>query len=250
MSNLKKIDTPKVTVITVSYNSEHFIIPTIESILNQKFNDFEYILIDGNSSDQTVEIIKSYAAKFKEKNISYTWISESDEGIYDAMNKGILMARGQWCNFMNTGDSFVSNETLQEIFSTVEDYNNIALLYGDKIFQNKQIESLPLKALTYGMIMGNHQSMFFNKHILKQELIYDLRYPIYGDYELVNKIFLNFGKTKFYKINVSIANYLGGGVSSIPSFQKRKEKFLILLRHYGIIGFMRGVYYSIKEKLK
>ena len=251
MSNLENINNnPKVTVITVSYNSEKVIIPTIESILNQTFDNFEYLIIDGNSTDKTVEIFKSYDIKFKEKNISYKWISEPDKGIYDAMNKGILMAKGQWCNFMNTGDSFFSNDTLKKVFNDSEDYNKIALLYGHKIYENTPIKPLPIKALTYGAIMGNHQSMFFNKHILKEELVYDLRYPIYGDYELVNRIFLKYGEVSFHKINISIANYQGGGISSKPSLQKRKDKFLILLRQYGVVGFIRGFYYAIKQRQK
>lgn len=250
MLDTENINYPKVTVITVSYNSEEFITATIESILNQKFNNFEYLIIDGNSSDKTLEIIKSYEPKFKKKKIAYKWVSESDKGIYDAMNKGILLAKGQWCNFMNTGDSFYSMETLCKVFSASEAYNNIAIVYGYKFFENKLIEPLPLKSLTFGAIMGNHQSMFFNKSILNKELMYDLRYSIYGDYELVNRIFLNFGKRCFQKINVPIANYLGGGISAKPSYHKRKDKFLILIRHYGIIGFIKGVYYSIKEKLK
>lgn len=250
MLNIENRDQPKITVITVSYNSEDFITSTIESILNQTFREFEYLIIDGNSTDKTVETIIYYESKFKEKNISYQWISEPDKGIYDAMNKGILMSKGKWCNFMNTGDTFFSKETLKNVFNFEDNFKNIALFYGNKVFENKIIEPLPLKALSYGVIMGNHQSMFFNKKVLKQEFLYDLRYPIYGDYELVNRIFLNFGKDKFYRINISIANYLGGGVSSEPSLQKRKDKFSILFRHYGFIGFMRGIYYSIKATLK
>ena len=106
MINQESENNPKISIITVSYNSEVVIEPTIKSILNQTFIDFEYLIIDGNSKDRTVEIIKSYESKFKEKNISYKWVSEPDNGIYDAMNKGILMSNGQWCNFMNTGDSF------------------------------------------------------------------------------------------------------------------------------------------------
>tara|TARA_B100000787_G_scaffold153966_1_gene128512 strand:+ start:42653 stop:43405 length:753 start_codon:yes stop_codon:yes gene_type:complete len=241
---------PKISIITVAFNSEKVIKSTIESVLNQTFKGLEYIIIDGNSTDKTIDIVKSYELKFKEKNISFKWISEPDKGIYDAMNKGILLSKGQWCNFMNTGDFFLSKETLNEVFNSGDDFSNIALLYGSKVYENKTIDPLPLKALTYGSIMGNHQSMFFNKHLLKEELFYDLRYPIYGDYELVNRIFLNFGKLRFHKVDLSIANYLGGGISATPTFQKRKDKFLILLRHYGFIGFVRGVYYSIKEKMK
>jgi putative colanic acid biosynthesis glycosyltransferase len=245
----KENNNPIISIITVSYNSQEVIRHTIESVLNQKFKNFEYIIIDGNSKDKTIQIVKSYESKFKNKNINYSWISQSDNGIYDAMNKGVSLAKGEWCNFMNTGDSFISPDVLNIIFNTNRAYKEISILYGRKVFNNKTINPLPLNALKYGIIMCNHQSMFFNKKLLKKELIYDLRYPIYGDYELVNRVFLKFGDQNFLNVNLSIANYLGGGISSKPTFQKRKDKFLILFRHYGLKGIIRGVYYTIKEKL-
>ena len=94
-----KTETPFFSIITVSYNSEKTIKETIVSVLNQTETNFEYILIDGKSTDKTVEIIKSFENKFKEKEIAYQWISEKDTGIYNAFNKGIKLSKGTWISF-------------------------------------------------------------------------------------------------------------------------------------------------------
>lgn len=96
------INNPKVSVVTICYNSVQFIEKTIQSVLSQTYPNIEYIVIDGGSTDGTKEIIEKYSSR-----ISY-WCSEKDRGIYDAMNKGIRKATGEWINFMNSGDCFVS----------------------------------------------------------------------------------------------------------------------------------------------
>lgn len=125
--NSKSISTqngiyPKVSVITVVYNDAKHIAQTIESVLSQTYPNIEYIIIDGNSSDGTKEIIQNYIDKkpsYFNHSIS-NFISEKDEGIYDAMNKGVDLATGEWCNFMNSGDRFYQNTTIQECFKEYE----------------------------------------------------------------------------------------------------------------------------------
>ena len=99
----------KISVITVAYNASRYIETTILSVINQTYSNIEYIIIDGGSTDGTVDIIKKYSNK-----ISY-WISEPDKGIYDAMNKGINKATGEWINFMNAGDTFHNPDTLSAV---------------------------------------------------------------------------------------------------------------------------------------
>ena len=101
-----------VPIITVSLNAEKYIEKTILSVINQDYNNIEYIIIDGKSKDRTIEIIKKYERKIK------IWISETDSGIYDAMNKGIKFSKGDWINVMNAGDTFVSSKTVSLIMSS------------------------------------------------------------------------------------------------------------------------------------
>ena len=103
-------DKPLISIITVVFNGEKYLEETIQSVINQTYSNVEYIIIDGGSSDGTLDIIKKY-----EERIDY-WVSEKDKGIYDAMNKGIDVASGEWINFMNAGDGFYADDVLDKIF--------------------------------------------------------------------------------------------------------------------------------------
>jgi len=110
---------PKLSIITVNLNNAEGLRKTIESVVTQTFTDFEYIIIDGGSTDGSVEIIKLYADK-----ITY-WVSEPDKGIYNGMNKGIMVAKGEYCQFLNSGDWLVNENVLKEVFADVD------IVYGD-----------------------------------------------------------------------------------------------------------------------
>jgi len=223
---------PLISIITVVYNGEKHLEETIQSVINQNYPNVEYIIIDGGSTDGTLDIIKKY-----EHVIDY-WVSEPDKGIYDAMNKGIDVATGNWINFMNAGDKFANKFVLSKIkFGSLK--NNI-LLYGKKIQNNGIINPLPIRMLEVGVIHANHQSMFFNKYLLKDALVYNVKYKIYGDYELVNRLYLKYPKqVKF--IDIVVADFEGGGISSVASIQKRKEKYETVYKYYGFYGVMRAL---------
>ena len=228
--------TIKISIITVVWNDKVGLEKTIKSIINQTYENIELIIIDGFSTDGSINVIKKY-----ENHINY-WISEKDKGIYDAMNKGIDVATGTWLNFMNAGDIFVDKNVLNKI--NFSKNNNMVLLYGNKIQNNKIVYPLDIKKLEIGEIHANHQSMFFNQKILKDDLSYKLKYKIYGDYELVNKIYLKYPYLIKY-INILIADFEGGGVSSLPSIQKRKDKYRIIIKYYGYIGFIKAIFYRL-----
>lgn len=118
----------KISVVTVCYNAADTIEKTMLSVLNQTYHDIEYIIIDGGSTDGTVEIIRKYADR-----IAY-WVSEPDKGIYDAMNKGIKVATGEWINFMNAGDSLFSRDTLQQF---IESYPHMDVVYGYAMYMTQ-----------------------------------------------------------------------------------------------------------------
>ena len=116
------------SIITVCYNAEKTIANTIESILGQTYMDFEYIIIDGKSTDSTYKIVCAYDEKFRNKGIKYYHFSELDKGIFDAMNKGIYYAHGKYINFMNADDKFHSSKVLEKVFKK---QMTADVIYGD-----------------------------------------------------------------------------------------------------------------------
>jgi len=227
-----------ISVITVVFNDSIGLEKTINSMIQQSENNYEFIIIDGGSTDDTMCILKRY-----EKYINY-YVSEPDKGIYDAMNKGIRASNGKWINFMNAGDIFASNHILSSI--AFDELNKYTLIYGNQINNNKI--NIPEKEsiLKIGGTFACHQSMFFNKELLKNELIYDLKYKIFGDYELVNRMYIKYPNSfKYIDLNISI--FEGGGVSSKISKQKRIERYTLVSKHYGIRGVIGALIHKIRN---
>jgi glycosyltransferase involved in cell wall biosynthesis len=177
----------KVSIITVNLNNSHGLEKTIKSVIKQTFKDYEYIIIDGLSTDNSIKIIKQYSYK-----ISY-WVSEPDKGIYNAINKAIIKANGDYCLFINSGDSLINNDILNKIANYL---NDIDIIYGNIIVFNKNSNYLikyPDK-LTF--------SDFFNKSIphsggsfIKRDLfakygLYNENYKIVSDWEFFIKVII------------------------------------------------------------
>jgi glycosyltransferase involved in cell wall biosynthesis len=195
-----------VTVVTVVRNGRDCIEQTINSILNQTYENIEYVIIDGSSTDGTVDVIRQY-----QDRIVY-WMSEPDNGIYDAMNKGIERATGEWINFMNAGDIFYENRTIEKIFS--HDYRGIDIIYGDhtiiydnnnsKIWRAKNIDQL-----WKGMIFC-HQSSFIRTALMKKDN-FRLENRISADFDLLYALYLK-GYT-FLNTQIIISSVLADGLS-------------------------------------
>lgn len=192
---------PKITIITICYNSKQFIKQTIESVLGQTYNNVEYIIIDGGSTDGTQDIISHYSNK-----LAY-WCSEKDGGIYDAMNKGVKQASGNWISFMNSGDCFADNEVLHKLFIDIAALEQVKVLYGDVVsvseFGEKYIKAGKANILKYDMPFC-HQSVFVRSNIM-HENPFDLQYKIAADYNLFNKLFYQYGEKCFAYIPVCVS---------------------------------------------
>lgn len=197
---------PKVTVVTVTYNAEGFLERTIKSVIEQNYPNIEYIIIDGKSSDNTIDIIKKY-----ESSINY-WISEPDDGIYDAMNKGIDVSTGEWINFMNAGDSFFSKDSikdfLQDINVHTELYNG-AINFIDIITGEKRIRVPHGLDNIWKTVPCWHQASFIKTSLMK-EYKYSLEYKIAGDHDFYLKCYKN--NKKFQFTNDIISNMISGGL--------------------------------------
>lgn len=220
---------PLISVVTVCYNAVNSIEKTIQSVINQTYSNIEYIIIDGGSTDGTVDIIKKYADK-----VAY-WVSGPDKGIYDAMNKGICIAKGEWINFMNAGDVFYDNYTISDVF-TKSLSESLLCIYGDvclkfdndcrKVEKGRNINTIKKRMVCC------HQSLFLS---LKNKNVayFDTRYCYCADYDQLLKISTNYGNAVFSYFPRVISIYENEvGVSSVNRIRVIKEN-LKIHRSYG-----------------
>jgi glycosyltransferase involved in cell wall biosynthesis len=209
---IRRCNKPVITVITVTYNAEKSLENTILSVINQSFNDIEYIVIDGGSTDGTLDIIRKYDEKIN------FWISEPDKGIYDAMNKGIKLANGIWLNFMNSGDSFVDYNVLSHIFS-VKYSDDVKFLYSDFYlkYEDGAIGDFYIADYNKGRVL--HQSVIYKKELHTEYGFYLVtKNIIISDYLFFNAVNKNFVK----KIETPISINAWDGISSGPWNYKQK----------------------------
>lgn len=211
----------KISVVTVCYNAVKSIEETMLSVLNQTYDNIEYIIIDGGSTDGTVDIIKKYSDR-----LAY-WVSEPDKGIYDAMNKGIIAATGDYINFMNAGDSFYSNKTLADIEqhldnSTVVIYGDCYMKFGDIGFIRKPLKLKYLKTKPPFC----HQSTFIKLKYQSQNL-YDANLKIASDYKFFYDAYYRDSVTFRYIPHIIACFDSRSGVSTNEYKRSLQEKFTI-----------------------
>lgn len=239
------MDLIKVTVITVTYNCKNDIEETIQSVLNQDYENLEYIVIDGNSKDGTLDVIEKYHNRIS------VFISEPDKGIYDAMNKGLRLATGKWINFMNSGDTFNNKHVVSDIFHDISKISNRKVIYG-KTLSIKNDGTIKETFTDFKDISGVidwyqpyvHQSVFYNIED-KSDCMYDLRYRICADYDVACRYWKKYGLGCYLFRDIVISRYKSfDGVSSNPSnFEKlKKESLLIKIRNrMGIISIISNL---------
>lgn len=239
----------KVTIITVCKNAENTIEATVKSVFSQDYKNIEYIIIDGKSTDKTLEIISKY-----KKNIN-TIISETDSGIYEAMNKGAKHATGDIVNFLNAGDHLFANDTVSRIVRLFKKHNS-DIIYGDAILYdpNHPLQDV-LKSHKYvdGISLARwsicHQALFTKKNIFDKYGYFNTKYKINGDYEwLLRNIFKN--KISFFYTNKVIVKYLIGGISWTQDLKRfYYERITIAVKYYGIFRFIiNNIIMKIRNK--
>lgn len=229
----------KISIVTVVYNNVTEIEKTILSVLNQTYPNIEYIVIDGGSTDGTLNIINKY-----KESISY-WLSEPDNGIYDAMNKGINKASGEWINFMNSGDLFYNENSVKKIVTAIEENKNgsIDVIYGDvqlrynnnrkKIVTPKKIEHLKK-----GMIFC-HQSAFIRTS-LQKKYFYNINFKLSADYHFFYNLYLK--KNNYF--------YLDAVISSIDMYGESNKNESLVIKEYSKISqrsFSTRIYYTYRR---
>lgn len=226
---------PKISVVTVTYNCVSVLENTLKSVISQKYSNVEYIVIDGKSSDGTLNLIDRY------KDHISILVSESDKGIFDAMNKAIKLVTGDWILFMNAGDTFVDDNVLASVFSLSVD-SNVGVVFGDAYFKSKSGLSLyhgtPFykKKERYKGMGICHQSIFVRSDLAKLNP-FNLSYKYTADYNMMMSIY-NKGY-KFLETNIVISIYDLTGVSTLHCVGQFKEV-------YKICGLKKGTFLYYK----
>jgi glycosyltransferase involved in cell wall biosynthesis len=219
----------KLSIITINKNNAIGLEKTIQSVVNQTFNDFEYLVIDGDSEDSSVAVIKKYADKIT------WWVSEPDSGVYNAMNKGIKKAQGDYCLFLNSGDSLIENDTLRNAFNEIDGKADI--YYSNCICSDNTITVFPEKLDINYLIKGtiNHQNVIIRRKLFIEHGFYNESYIIKSDWEFFLRESWLY-KIQYVHINTNIAIYDVNGMSSKRSQISILEKKDIYKNVFGELG--------------
>ena len=208
----------KISVITVCYNAQNTIERTIQSVLNQTYQDIEYIVVDGASTDSTLQILQQYQDKLK-------YISEPDNGLYDAMNKGIKMATGEYVMLLNADDKFYDNEVVGKFAKMCEE-KQTDLIYGNLAFLNKgNISVQKHKSLNKIYLIKNtpqQPATFYKKSVFEKVGFFDTQFRIVADQEWFLRAFLKFHISAFW-LDETVTLFSTEGLSNNPYHEQKHE---------------------------
>ena len=224
--------TPKFSVITVCYNAEATLEDTIQSVISQTYHHVEYIIVDGASKDRTMDIVNRYRERIS------VVVSEPDKGLYDAMNKGIRLATGDYLCFLNAGDSFHEDDTLQQMVHSIHGTLLPDVLYGEtelvdheghflRMRRLQAPEHLTWKSFRQGMLVC-HQAFFARRDLV---MPYDLRYRFSADFDWCIKIMKQ--SKVLHNTHLTLIDYLSEGMTTRNHKASLKVRFRIMVRHYG-----------------
>lgn len=225
------------SIITICYNAESEIMETLKSVYTQQYKNYEYIIIDGMSSDNTMSIVKRFQGLFDRIGIKMRYISEKDRGISDAFNKGIKLAKGDYIGLINAGDMLMPN-SLKTINSFLEESDEV--IYGKTLFIDKKRnlqylrpipQDLDLSLMKYNGLVFSHQSAFVKRVVYEKYGLYDLSYKIIMDWDLF-LLFYNSG-VKFRYCDAVLVAMLAGGISTLGTYSMLKEEIRLSKKYNG-----------------
>lgn len=241
---------PKFSIITVTYNAGAVLEDTIQSVITQSYRNVEYIIVDGGSKDRTPEIIEKY------KEHIHTVISEPDNGLYDAMNKGIRLATGDYVCFLNAGDALHEEDTLQQMVHSITGTELPDVIYGETAIVDEEghflrmrrlsaPETLTWKSFKAGMVVC-HQAFFARRDRI---VPYDLRYRFSADFDWCIRVMKQ--SHILHNTHLVLIDYLNEGMTTRNHKASLKERFRIMCHHYGIIPTVfRHVWFVIRAAIK
>lgn len=241
---------PKFSVITVTYNAEKVLEDTIQSVIAQTYHHVEYIIVDGASKDSTMTIVEQYRDRIARV------VSEPDKGLYDAMNKGIALATGDYLCFLNAGDSFHEDATLQKMVHSISGTELPDVLYGETALVDTQRhflrmrrlsapEALTWKSFRQGMLVC-HQAFFARRTLVEP---YDLKYRFSADFDWCIRV-MKKART-LHNTHLTLIDYLEEGMTTQNRKASLKERFRIMAKHYGLLSTtLHHVWFVIRLALK
>ncbi|HEY5585518.1 MAG TPA: glycosyltransferase family 2 protein [Ruminiclostridium sp.] len=210
----------KLSIITINYNNRDGLLKTIESVIGQTYTDYEYIIIDGGSTDGSVEMVKQYAEKID------IWVSEPDKGIYNAMNKGILKSTGEYCNFMNSGDCYSDKEVLANILPLYDEDIILGSYHEEGSMYRFAHHSNTITMLDLFRKGINHQSTFIKRKLFNENL-YDESLRIVADWKFFVDV-LVFRNCTFRNVDTVVTMYDTTGISSTNKEALLSERTRVL----------------------
>lgn len=237
----------KISVITITYNAEKTLERTLKSVHEQTYENIEHIIIDGKSTDNTLDLIRKYG------NEKMRWISEPDKGIYDAMNKGIAMAKGDYICFINAGDTFYATNTVESIFYSANSLSKLQdIIYGETAIVDinntflhmrrlKAPESLTWKSFKKGMLVC-HQAFIVRKELVEE---YNTEYRFSSDVDWCIRMMKK--SNIIHNTKEILINYLNEGVTTANRKKSLIERYKIMANHYGQIStFLHHIWFAIR----
>lgn len=243
--------TPKFSIITVTYNAASVIEPTLQSIVAQTYRNFEFLLIDGGSSDGTVEKVRDSGVPIA------CLVSERDSGLYDAMNKGIERATGDYLCFLNAGDSFHAPDVLEKMVASIAQKETLPdILYGEtaevdekrnfvRMRRLQAPEKLDWRSFRHGMLVC-HQAFFARRTLAPT---YDLSYRFSADVDWCIRVMKN--SKDIVNTHVVVVDYLQNGLSLQNHRASLMERFSIMAKHYGLLPtILRHAWFVVRAIIK
>ncbi len=219
---------PFVSIVTINYNNKTGLRDTVQSVVEQSYSNYEFLIIDGGSTDGSTDVIQKNKEKFSH------WVSEKDQGIFNAQNKGIEASKGEYLLFLNSGDLLNGPSALEDFISHKDFGGDI--IYGDYKFDEGQ-KIYPDQLTPYYFMRTSlpHQSTLFKRTVFESEGLYDEKYRMAADRAFYLKCFLT-GKYKFRHIKYFLTIFDLSGISNDPKFleKKRSEDEAIFKEYYGV----------------
>ena len=241
---------PKFSIITVTYNAGAVLEDTTQSVITQTYRNVEYIIVDGGSKDHTLDIINRYREHI------HTLVSEPDKGLYDAMNKGIRLATGDYLCFLNAGDELHEDDTLQLMVHSITGTELPDVLYGETAIVDEEghflrmrrlsaPEDLNWKSFKDGMLVC-HQAFFPRRELAEP---YDLRYRFSADFDWCIRIMKK--SHTLHNTHLTLIDYLNEGMTTRNHRASLHERFRIMCRHYGYLSTLaRHAWFALRLLLK